>query len=701
MVSNEQAVFSLLNSARPALHDGWDSRDTGCGELSVRNLARGAYAVLSAEAAPLLPLLDGSRTLNEVAAQLLRCAGRVRHQLILDSLVRLYAAGLLAPLGPELDAFLASNAAKGRPHWFLGLLGRLSGIPLHLPVHWQPARPLLTATRPLARRLAALFAVFYLLALLPYLGWALQPATADATFGATPGAALFALLGGVIAAMSTLALARTLWLLLLGRHVAGVGLSLTVLIPHLSAQLRDQALLDSTQRRVYRAGTLALVALVAAALSLACLLSSLPLLFFGGLGFQLVLLADLSPLWPSDFAALLDEIFGSRRLKQSSTRYLMKKLWRNLAHKNLGREEAILMFLGTFQLAYLFLAVDTLVYLIPGTLDGVTVALLSPRSSTLEAAVAVLITVFLWTALIFFAASILAALVNAAGQLASAGRAKDRPFEVRSPASLSLETLVAELMAVPPFATLPAALVQQTLAAGRLERYRPDALILRQGDPGDCCFVLRSGRCKVEVEDPNGTTRQVATMGPGSLFGEVALLAASPRTSTVTALDEVETIVLDGASFLDLVASGGYQAEEVLQKVRIHLFLRETDLLRGLAPTGMARLVSSVTMRSLSAGDLVVRAGDPGDSMYVIFRGTCEVRGAGQCTLARLTEGQFFGEIALVTGAVRTATVRCATDALLVELPSALYQEVLVQEFSTGVLLDQEVAQRLEKLLLA
>ncbi len=701
MVSNEHAVYSLLNSARPALHEGWDARDTGCGELSVRNLGRGDYAVLSAEAAPLLPLLDGSRTLNEVAAQLLRSAGRVRHQLILDSLVRLFEAGLLASLGPELDALLATNAAKGRPHWFWGLLGRLSGIPLHLPVRWQPPRPLLTATRPLARRLTALFAGFYLLGLLPYLGWALQPATAAATLGATPGTALFALLGGVIAAMSILALARTLWLLLLGRFVGGLGLSLTVLIPHLSAQLRDQAMLDSTQRRVYRAGTLALVAFTAAGLSLACLLSSLPLLFFGGLGFQLVLLADLSPLWPSDFAALLDEVFGSRRLKQSSARYLMKKLWRNLARKNLGREEGILMFLGSFRLAYLFLAVLTLAYLIPGTLDGVTVALLSPKSSAPEAAVAVLVTLYLWTALCFFALSILGTLLSAAGQLATAARAGDRPFEVKAAAALPLETLVQELLAIPPFASLPPALVQETLAAGRLERYRPGALILRQGDPGDCCFVLRSGRCKVEVEDPNGTVRQVASMGPGCLFGEVALLASSPRTSTVTALDEVEAIALDGATFLALVASGGYQAEEVLQKVRIHLFLRETDLLRGLAPTGMARLVNSVTLRPLAAGAQVVRAGDPGDSMYVIFRGTCEVLDASGRPVARLTEGQFFGEIALVTGALRTATVRCATDALLVELPSALYQEVLVQEFATGVLLDQEVAQRLEKLSLA
>ncbi|MBK9166836.1 MAG: mechanosensitive ion channel [Bryobacterales bacterium] len=70
--------------------------------------------------------------------------------------------------------------------------------------------------------------------------------------------------------------------------------------------------------------------------------------------------------------------------------------------------------------------------------------------------------------------------------------------------------------------------------------FAPGEAILRQGEPGDSLFILASGRVRVLVSRPSGLSEQVAILGPGDFFGEMALLAGETRAATVTAIDAVE-----------------------------------------------------------------------------------------------------------------------------------------------------------------
>ena len=70
-------------------------------------------------------------------------------------------------------------------------------------------------------------------------------------------------------------------------------------------------------------------------------------------------------------------------------------------------------------------------------------------------------------------------------------------------------------------------------------RLEPGRTIVREGDDGDALFVLISGAAVVERDG-----KQVATLGPGDYFGELALLDPAPRAATVTATDDVELAVL-------------------------------------------------------------------------------------------------------------------------------------------------------------
>src|SRR4029453_14222214 len=82
-----------------------------------------------------------------------------------------------------------------------------------------------------------------------------------------------------------------------------------------------------------------------------------------------------------------------------------------------------------------------------------------------------------------------------------------------------------------------------------------------------------------------------------------------------------------------------------------------------------------------AAGERIIEEGAAGDSFFVVDRGEVEVSkdmGGARRTLARLMEGQFFGEMALLTGEKRAATVVAATDVDLFTLDKTGFHDVMV-----------------------
>jgi serine/threonine-protein kinase len=61
--------------------------------------------------------------------------------------------------------------------------------------------------------------------------------------------------------------------------------------------------------------------------------------------------------------------------------------------------------------------------------------------------------------------------------------------------------------------------------------------VVREGEPGDCAYIIESGSLEV-VRAEGGELRRLRTMGPGEVFGEMAILAPGPRTASVIALED-------------------------------------------------------------------------------------------------------------------------------------------------------------------
>jgi len=94
---------------------------------------------------------------------------------------------------------------------------------------------------------------------------------------------------------------------------------------------------------------------------------------------------------------------------------------------------------------------------------------------------------------------------------------------------------------------------------------------------------------------------------------------------------------------------------------------RKTPLFDGLDASALEQVAAAMTERVLAPGEVLFRQGDPGDRMFIIARGAAAVtrtearRGGEPALIDVLGGGDILGEMALLTGAPRNATVRAVT----------------------------------------
>jgi CRP-like cAMP-binding protein len=84
--------------------------------------------------------------------------------------------------------------------------------------------------------------------------------------------------------------------------------------------------------------------------------------------------------------------------------------------------------------------------------------------------------------------------------------------------------------------------------------------ILVQGAVGAEMFLLKKGRAEIRVG-----AEEVEEIGPGDIFGEMALIDQSTRSATVTAVEDCEVVALDEHRFVELIQDAPYFALDVMR----------------------------------------------------------------------------------------------------------------------------------------
>jgi cytochrome P450/CRP-like cAMP-binding protein len=235
-------------------------------------------------------------------------------------------------------------------------------------------------------------------------------------------------------------------------------------------------------------------------------------------------------------------------------------------------------------------------------------------------------------------------------------------------------------------------------------RYGDGTVILKQGDPAAHFHVLTSGTVEVVKEDGRGVSTVLARLGAGDYFGEIGLLHGVPRTATVRAVGDVETIVLDGEGFRRLVEEADFTSGEIATVVRQRLV--HTALAVALPDLPRERIEAAWPgweWLSFAPGTDIVRQGGASDRFYLIVRGEVDVVNehpdGRERLVCSLGGGDYFGEIGILQDRPRTATVRAGPGPVeVLALDREAFLALLAESPSSEGRLAQEMAWRLREL---
>jgi CRP-like cAMP-binding protein/formate hydrogenlyase subunit 6/NADH:ubiquinone oxidoreductase subunit I len=296
-----------------------------------------------------------------------------------------------------------------------------------------------------------------------------------------------------------------------------------------------------------------------------------------------------------------------------------------------------------------------------------------------------------------------------------------------------IEALTAEeLHRLPVFAGVSGTFLELNRGAIVKRRFRPGEVICRESEYGSTAFYIVEGQAQVAISTPIAHVKTkggaqgffkrlssvlvgreedkrdeeardrtipidasvdlayanpVADLGPGDLFGEMTCMNFYPRSATVRAKTDVVAFEML-RNVLDIMMKNKTfraQLDENYRRRALETHLRGVPVLAELSRDFMERWKGSVELVRYAPGQVIAHQGEAADSFYLVRIGFVKISEqypGGELVLAYLSRGDYFGEIGLLGGGMRTATCTALDHVELVKISGADFRE-MVERFPT------------------
>ncbi len=228
---------------------------------------------------------------------------------------------------------------------------------------------------------------------------------------------------------------------------------------------------------------------------------------------------------------------------------------------------------------------------------------------------------------------------------------------------------------IPLLSSMSEAAFRRVLGTILLRRLPAGEFVVREGEAGQSFFFVASGHLRVFATDGLGRHTELAQLGEGAVFGEMALLSAQPRTASVGCLSDVDLFEVGKQSLATLADELGAVA------AALHGFTRERLLGNLMATSPLFKpfnrmqqrdLLRRFTSHDVAPGTVVINEGEEGRGLFVVLSGELDVsRRASDGTtvpLGGLKTGDVFGEMSLLRHGKTTATVAATRPATVLFL---------------------------------
>lgn len=173
--------------------------------------------------------------------------------------------------------------------------------------------------------------------------------------------------------------------------------------------------------------------------------------------------------------------------------------------------------------------------------------------------------------------------------------------------------------------------------------------VIKEGDDGDCMYVLEKGKLKAQKyfgDDQFPTV--LKEYEPGDAFGELALLYNAPRAASVMATEDCTLYKLDRGTFNHIVKDAAQKKREKYEE-----FLKMVDILKSMDEYERSKLADAFKDHEFKPGEFIIKEGEAGSIMFFIAEGTAHATktleaGKAPVEVKKYQKGDYFGEMALL-----------------------------------------------------
>jgi CRP-like cAMP-binding protein len=226
--------------------------------------------------------------------------------------------------------------------------------------------------------------------------------------------------------------------------------------------------------------------------------------------------------------------------------------------------------------------------------------------------------------------------------------------------------------------------MQRLLEKVELVQLEPGQVLFRQGDAGTVLYVVAEGSVSVISEGSPRVAHD--NLGEGEFFGEIALVTDEARNATIEAHPQTGAQLLGIAR--EVISDLVEEEPQVLQALLRFLRDRLVDTLIASSPlfapfVGEERSELAGRFRFLEAqaGAVIMQQGVKANGFFIVLAGHLQALyrdASGDRVIGQLRPGDVCGEMSLLSHAPAEATMRAATKSFLLELPAAVFREVIM-----------------------
>jgi CRP-like cAMP-binding protein/thioredoxin reductase/Fe-S-cluster-containing hydrogenase component 2 len=206
--------------------------------------------------------------------------------------------------------------------------------------------------------------------------------------------------------------------------------------------------------------------------------------------------------------------------------------------------------------------------------------------------------------------------------------------------------------------------------------YRAGDLIFERSAPGSSLFGIADGEVRVEINPDNPSI--TVPIGKGQIFGEVGLISGRRRGATVRAGTDCILVEISRSAALKLMSAVPAASREVTRTTT------ERSLLQifksGLTAQDLTDVTASAKVETIRAGQSIIKEGETGDDIFIIRSGSMIVEkniGGKPVFLSYVPAGSYVGEMAVIDGGARTATVRAAVKSDVIKVSGESFRALL------------------------